>query len=275
MSRATSDDQMRFLLSCVKHSNNGRVDFVEVAKECGVVSKGAAAKRYERLLKANGVSSSVPNAAAAAATSVAAPKPVKRRASEKSSAKKRKLDRHDSTATEGDNKKLKPTTNPTQEIAGSVSLKAEAVNDVPQPGVSGGVQHGPAGPSMFIGRPPHTGHGPLPPYPMQQRLGFPSFPCYSRQMVQDPPMYPPFAPNNFREPWSMPMAAPDIGFEEYIHQDAFQQQYQIGQPPQLMEPLPMRIPPRPQSVVPMEKPEERRVEDEEATKPDDRVVVVD
>jgi hypothetical protein len=89
MSRATPDDQLKFLLSCVKHSNNGKVsimvsslpahdadrsqiDFVEVAQECGVVSKGAAfvmllkvtslctdgtlrAKRYERLMKANGI----------------------------------------------------------------------------------------------------------------------------------------------------------------------------------------------------------------------------
>ncbi|EXJ61012.1 hypothetical protein A1O7_05165 [Cladophialophora yegresii CBS 114405] len=275
MSRATADDQLRFLLSCVKHSNNGRVDFVEVAKDCGVVSKGAAAKRYERLLKGNGVSPSAPNAAAAAATSVAAPKPVKRRASEKSSSKKRKLDRNDSPATEGDNKRLRPTPNANQETVGTVSLKQEAVNDVPQSGSPGGMQYGPGGSSMFIGRPPHMAHGPLPPYLMQQRPGFPGFPCYSHQMVQDTPMYPSFAPTNFREPWSMPMVAPDVGFEEYINQDAFQQQYQIGQPPHLMEPLPIRIPPRPQSVVPMEKPAELRGEDEEATKPDDRVVVVD
>jgi hypothetical protein len=110
---------------------------------------------------------------------------------------------------------------------------------------------------------------------MQQRLGFPGFPSYGHQMVHDVPMYPPFAPTNFREPWSMPMVAPDNGFEEYIHQDAFQQQYQIGQPPFQMEPLPLRIPPRPQSVVPLEKPEERQAEDEEAKKPDDRVVLVD
>lgn len=57
MSRATADDQLKFLLSCVKFSNSGKVsayslfvdaywqsqiDFVEVAKECGIVSKGAA-----------------------------------------------------------------------------------------------------------------------------------------------------------------------------------------------------------------------------------------
>ena len=59
MSRATPDDQLKFLLNCVKHSNNGKViaicplvavlrltvlqiDFIEVAKECAIVSKGAA-----------------------------------------------------------------------------------------------------------------------------------------------------------------------------------------------------------------------------------------
>ncbi len=59
MSRASSEDQLNFLLSCVKHACNGKVspnivcppstraddgqvDFVEVAQECGVVSKGAA-----------------------------------------------------------------------------------------------------------------------------------------------------------------------------------------------------------------------------------------
>ncbi|ERF74007.1 hypothetical protein EPUS_03821 [Endocarpon pusillum Z07020] len=56
MSRASSEDQLNFLLSCVKHACNGKVDFVEVAQECGVVSKGAAAKRYERLLKGKGIS---------------------------------------------------------------------------------------------------------------------------------------------------------------------------------------------------------------------------
>jgi hypothetical protein len=68
MSRATPDDQLKFLLSCVKHSNNGKVshrldisannfdadsrqiDFVEVAQECGVVSKGAALVVFLKLI---------------------------------------------------------------------------------------------------------------------------------------------------------------------------------------------------------------------------------
>ncbi|XXG97661.1 hypothetical protein Hte_003968 [Hypoxylon texense] len=49
------DSQFKFLIVCIKHSTAGRVDFVEVAKECGIVTKGAAAKRYERLMKAHGI----------------------------------------------------------------------------------------------------------------------------------------------------------------------------------------------------------------------------
>ncbi|EEP79279.1 predicted protein [Uncinocarpus reesii 1704] len=55
MSRISADDQLNFLLSCVKNSNNGKVNFAAVAEECEIVTKGAAAKRYERLMKANGI----------------------------------------------------------------------------------------------------------------------------------------------------------------------------------------------------------------------------
>ncbi|KAI0850127.1 hypothetical protein F5Y00DRAFT_268621 [Daldinia vernicosa] len=49
------DSQFKFLIVCIKHSTAGKVDFAEVAKECEIVSKGAAAKRYERLMKAHGI----------------------------------------------------------------------------------------------------------------------------------------------------------------------------------------------------------------------------
>ncbi|KAI0378363.1 hypothetical protein F5Y04DRAFT_283877 [Hypomontagnella monticulosa] len=52
------DSQFKFLIVCIKHSTGGRIDFVEVAKECDIVSKGAAAKRYERLMKAHGITTS-------------------------------------------------------------------------------------------------------------------------------------------------------------------------------------------------------------------------
>ncbi|KAI1139712.1 hypothetical protein F5Y05DRAFT_411898 [Hypoxylon sp. FL0543] len=52
------DSQFKFLIACIKHSTAGKVDFNEVAKECEIISKGAAAKRYERLMKAHGISAS-------------------------------------------------------------------------------------------------------------------------------------------------------------------------------------------------------------------------
>ncbi|KAI9785461.1 MAG: hypothetical protein M1839_009202 [Geoglossum umbratile] len=55
MPPSSNEDQFKFLISCIRYSNNGRVDFGEVASECGIVSKGAAAKRYERMMKAHGI----------------------------------------------------------------------------------------------------------------------------------------------------------------------------------------------------------------------------
>ncbi|KAI0484185.1 hypothetical protein GGR56DRAFT_679607 [Xylariaceae sp. FL0804] len=52
------ESQYRFLISCIRHSNSGKVDFEAVAAECGIVSKGAASKRYERLMKAHGINQS-------------------------------------------------------------------------------------------------------------------------------------------------------------------------------------------------------------------------
>ncbi|KAI1878977.1 hypothetical protein JX265_003154 [Neoarthrinium moseri] len=58
MSSKDVDGQFQFLIACIKHSTAGKVDFGEVAKQCDIVSKGAAAKRYERLMKAHGITSS-------------------------------------------------------------------------------------------------------------------------------------------------------------------------------------------------------------------------
>ncbi|MCJ1387207.1 hypothetical protein MMC18_000047 [Xylographa bjoerkii] len=55
MPRLNNDEQFKFLISCIRYSNNGKVDFSEVAKECAIVTKGAAAKRYERMMKAHGI----------------------------------------------------------------------------------------------------------------------------------------------------------------------------------------------------------------------------
>ncbi|KAI0008455.1 hypothetical protein F4779DRAFT_618556 [Xylariaceae sp. FL0662B] len=50
-----TESQFKFLIACIKHSSAGKVDFGEVARECEIVTKGAAAKRYERLMKAHGI----------------------------------------------------------------------------------------------------------------------------------------------------------------------------------------------------------------------------
>ncbi|KAI1461076.1 hypothetical protein F4805DRAFT_477470 [Annulohypoxylon moriforme] len=57
MAPLDTDSQFKFLIACIKHSTAGKVDFNEVAKELSIISKGAAAKRYERLMKAHGIGS--------------------------------------------------------------------------------------------------------------------------------------------------------------------------------------------------------------------------
>ncbi|KAH7413390.1 hypothetical protein BKA64DRAFT_741079 [Cadophora sp. MPI-SDFR-AT-0126] len=57
MAPASNEEQFKFLISCIRYSNNGKVDFSQVAKECKIVSKGAAAKRYERMMRAHGIAS--------------------------------------------------------------------------------------------------------------------------------------------------------------------------------------------------------------------------
>ncbi|KAH7015284.1 hypothetical protein EDB80DRAFT_679220 [Ilyonectria destructans] len=55
MSKQEPADQVKFLVSCIGHTNNGRPDFQAVADNLGIVSKAAAQKRYERMLKAHGI----------------------------------------------------------------------------------------------------------------------------------------------------------------------------------------------------------------------------
>ncbi|KAL2812107.1 hypothetical protein BJX63DRAFT_432917 [Aspergillus granulosus] len=49
----TPNEHIALLLSCIKHSANGKIDFVAVARDCKIVSSGAAAKRFSRLQKAH------------------------------------------------------------------------------------------------------------------------------------------------------------------------------------------------------------------------------
>ncbi|KAL9608174.1 MAG: hypothetical protein Q9167_006978 [Letrouitia subvulpina] len=70
---------VEFLISCIRHSNVGKINFGKVAEECGIVSKGAAAKRYERLMKAHGLhpSSAIGGSASTVAATNDASEPVK------------------------------------------------------------------------------------------------------------------------------------------------------------------------------------------------------
>ncbi|TGO22945.1 hypothetical protein BPAE_0149g00080 [Botrytis paeoniae] len=110
MAPASNEEQFKFLISCIRYSNNGKVDFGQVAKECKIVTKGAAtpanpsslsAKRYERMMRSHGIApnaasikpapgpSSPPNSNPSAPTS--APRG-------KSSSKKRKFSNEDENA---------------------------------------------------------------------------------------------------------------------------------------------------------------------------------
>ncbi|KAL4802773.1 hypothetical protein BDV18DRAFT_163735 [Aspergillus unguis] len=53
MSLAT-EDHLDLLISCIKRSSDGKIDFSAVATDCNIISAGAAAKRYSRLLKSHG-----------------------------------------------------------------------------------------------------------------------------------------------------------------------------------------------------------------------------
>lgn len=57
------EDQVKFLVTCIKYSSGGKVDFASVAADLEIVTKAAAAKRYERLLKAHGITPSSISAA--------------------------------------------------------------------------------------------------------------------------------------------------------------------------------------------------------------------
>ncbi|KAG9236118.1 hypothetical protein BJ875DRAFT_439672 [Amylocarpus encephaloides] len=109
MAPASNEEQFKFLISCIRYSNNGRVcfapqpptvshaletniiplqvDFSKVADECGIISKGAAAKRYERMMRAHGIASnektgsktSTPTKSKADSSSDTASNPAKKR----------------------------------------------------------------------------------------------------------------------------------------------------------------------------------------------------
>ncbi|KAH6891135.1 hypothetical protein B0T10DRAFT_595287 [Thelonectria olida] len=74
MSKTEPADQVKFLAVCISHTTNGRPDFQLVADELSIVSKAAAQKRYERLLKSYGIKPGGGSTASAAGTPVASEK---------------------------------------------------------------------------------------------------------------------------------------------------------------------------------------------------------
>ncbi|KAI8670928.1 hypothetical protein NCS57_00566100 [Fusarium keratoplasticum] len=87
MSKQDPADQVKFLVSCIGHTSNGRPDFQAVADELAIVSKAAAQKRYERMLKAHGISR--PGALAGGDTAPTTPTKRKAKAEGAGSAKKK------------------------------------------------------------------------------------------------------------------------------------------------------------------------------------------
>ncbi|KAI9647210.1 hypothetical protein NHQ30_003593 [Ciborinia camelliae] len=92
MAPASNEEQFKFLISCIRYSNNGKVDFGQVAKECKIVTKGAAAKRYERMMRSHGIA---PNAAsikpAPGSSSASSSTPTSSARGKSSTGKKRKF----------------------------------------------------------------------------------------------------------------------------------------------------------------------------------------
>ncbi|KAH7272121.1 hypothetical protein MRS44_002628 [Fusarium solani] len=87
MSKQDPADQVKFLVSCIGHTSNGRPDFQAVADELAIVSKAAAQKRYERMLKAHGISR--PGVLAGGDSAPATPTKRKAKAEGAGSAKKK------------------------------------------------------------------------------------------------------------------------------------------------------------------------------------------
>ncbi|RYO93425.1 hypothetical protein DL766_000815 [Monosporascus sp. MC13-8B] len=122
-----TESQFKFLIACIKHSQAGKVDFAAVANECGIVSKGAAAKRYERLMKQHGISPSSGAGGSAVKKEAKEPKtPAKTR-------KKRKLEQVEEDVGDidepikGEVKNEYETTIKTEIVKSEAGVKSESV----------------------------------------------------------------------------------------------------------------------------------------------------
>ncbi|RGP66843.1 hypothetical protein FLONG3_8715 [Fusarium longipes] len=117
MSKQDPADQVKFLVSCIGHTSNGRPDFQAVAEELEIVTKAAAQKRYERMLKAHGISR--PGALAAtnngdegADTPPATPTKRKAKGEATGSAKKSRTPRSKAKKESDDDEESKPKPKP-------------------------------------------------------------------------------------------------------------------------------------------------------------------
>jgi hypothetical protein len=221
-------------------------------------------------LKASNISSNTASATPLATVSGAKPPSSKAKPKdpgEKSSSKKRKADTEGSCI----------TTNEDNENRQKADIPVNGNNPVLPPtfAVTSPMQNGQLAPSLFMQRHPPMLHH-LPPYGVGLAPGLPGFAPFQMPMP-DMPMYPPFGPAGFREPWSMPVIA-DTEFEEYLNQQSAKEQQQgVLSVPSSSEPL--IAPPPPQEVVPAAAEEEKCLPEEKkrTPKPLDggRVVVVD
>ncbi|KAF7872489.1 hypothetical protein EAF04_003410 [Stromatinia cepivora] len=91
MAPASNEEQFKFLISCIRYSNNGKVDFGQVAKECNIVTKGAAAKRYERMMRSHGIAPNAASIKPAPSSSSSPSAPTSASRNKSSSSKKRKF----------------------------------------------------------------------------------------------------------------------------------------------------------------------------------------
>ncbi|KAG7010101.1 hypothetical protein G7Y79_00001g003730 [Physcia stellaris] len=147
MPATTVESQFTFLISCIRHADNGKVDFEKVAKECDIISKGAAAKRYERLMKANGIHQAAQSSGGTATSS------LKRKATAESSnkGKKRTIAESESQDNTGDDDeglskgKAEPKEEPVKkERRKSTVVKQEEPEEVEMPQYDG-ADDGPVG----------------------------------------------------------------------------------------------------------------------------------
>ncbi|KAJ4136024.1 hypothetical protein NW768_003632 [Fusarium equiseti] len=121
MSKQEPLDQIKFLVSCIGHSSNGRPDFQAVADELDIVTKAAAQKRYERMLKAHGISRpgalAVNNGDASAETPPATPTKRKAKGEAAGSAKKTRTPRAKAKKESSDDEEPKPKASATKRKA--------------------------------------------------------------------------------------------------------------------------------------------------------------